>query len=222
MSSECNSTPHQPPNRLFRVLVLTFALAMLTLLTNAVAQDNAAPGAAPATCVPPAASSISVPLLRQEARYWCWAASAQMIMKYLGKTVAQCTQANDEFHQTDCCQSPNSDRCNKGGWPEFSKHGISSHITQDAPLSWTAVKAQLAPRDPKNPCSFTPFAFSWHWTNGGGHMMVAIGYRTVNGVNYVIVNDPMALYGPAMTYDEYAGATDDHTHWNDYYDIEPR
>jgi hypothetical protein len=108
-----------------------------------------------------------------------------------------------------------------GGWPEFQKYGFTFHTTSDAPLTWDIVKAQLAPQNAGSPCHFTPFTFTWHWVDGGGHMMVATGYRTVNGVNYILVNNPLAVnVGSAqiITYDEYV-AGDDHTHWNDYYDV---
>ena len=52
-------------------------------------------------------------------------------------------------------------------------------------------------------------------------MMVAIGYKTVDAVNWVEVNDP---WSPCVgdhkfiTYDRYV-AGPGYTHWNDYYNI---
>ena len=52
-------------------------------------------------------------------------------------------------------------------------------------------------------------------------MMVAIGYTTIDGVNYVEINDP---WSPCVgdhrfiTYNAYvSGST--YTHWDDFYDI---
>ena len=116
-----------------------------------------------------------------------------MIMEYLGMVVPQCSQANDEFHRTDCCTVPTPGSCDSGGWPQFDKHGFTFLTTNNAALAWPAVEAQLAPHDPNNPCSFTPFAFTWHWRGGGGHMMVVTGYEVDNGVDYVLVNDPLEV-----------------------------
>jgi len=71
-------------------------------------------------------------------------------------------------------------------------------------------------------CGNTPFAFTWHWPgpNGGGHMMLARGYTTVAGVNYVDILDPWApCQGDArlITYDFYVASAGDHTHWDDFW-----
>ena len=54
-------------------------------------------------------------------------------------------------------------------------------------------------------------------------MMVATGYVTIDGVNYVSVNNPWAPDVGAMeiyTYDKFVGgAGQDHTHWRDYFNI---
>ncbi len=55
--------------------------------------------------------------------------------------------------------------------------------------------------------------------------MLAIGYRTVDNVNYVEINDPWAPNigdHRFITYDFYVQSTGDHTHWDDYYDIRRR
>ena len=52
--------------------------------------------------------------------------------------------------------------------------------------------------------------------------MVAIGYVTIDGTNYVTVNDPWPPNQGNQwvnTYDWYVASAGDHTHWNDYYDI---
>ena len=56
-------------------------------------------------------------------------------------------------------------------------------------------------------------------------MMVAIGYVTIDGTNYVTVNDPWPPNQGNQwvnTYDWYVASAGDHTHWNDYYDIAPK
>jgi Papain-like cysteine protease AvrRpt2 len=153
---------------------------------------------------------------------WCWAASGQMVMEFLGKNVAQCTEANNRFSRWDCCQNPTPGACVMGGWPEFQKYGFTYKTTSDAALSWPDVRAQLASRN--NGCRGTPFAFSWHWQGGGGHMMVATGYTTnAAGENFVFVNNPWPPEvgnTQTLTYDTFVELPGDHTHWDDYYDIE--
>lgn len=191
-----------------------------------------APGAAAPNCTPPASSQLTVPLRAQEASNWCWAASAQMIVEYLGHSgtdSTQCSQANRKnFTHKNCCSKPIPAECDQPEWPDFSYftdrggRTITYKMTQNAPLSEEKVKSLLAPRDPKNPCSFTPFAFTWHYTGTGGHMMVATGYRIVDGELVIEVNNPLAVNKGStqeLLYEQYVSSST-YTHWNDYYDFQ--
>lgn len=175
-------------------------------------------------CQTPIISSLPVTLHAQETGDWCWAASAQMIMDYLGQKVAQSIQANNRFARTDCpasqCSKPAaSPPCQGGGWPEFRKYGFAFKKTSDAGLTWDQLRNEVANGQE---CGRRPFAFTWHWEAGGGHMMVVNGYVSVAGTNYVSILDPLpSCRGEAriITYDFYNSSPGDHTHWNDYYDI---
>ena len=111
--------------------------------------------------------------------------------------------------------------CVQGGWPEYAKYHFTAKHTSDAALSWDQTRREVANT---NFCGRRAFAFTWHWPGGGGHMMTAIGYKTVNNVNWVEINDP---WSPNVgdhrfiTYDFYVESTGDHTHWDDYYEIRP-
>lgn len=159
------------------------------------------------------AGSLSVPLRPQQVSNWCWAASGQMIMHYLGATrVTQCDEANKRLGRTDCCNSPTPSACNVGGWPEFEKYGFS-YSTYDGALSWASLVNEIN--------NYRPVAFSWGWTGGGGHMMVARGYTTLSNINYVDVNDPWPPNAGDQyltTYSNYISGSD-HVHWTDYYNI---
>ena len=122
-------------------------------------------------------SFLNVPLFPQQNSTWCWAASGQMCMTFLGATVdvSQCTQANNEFGKTNCCNNPIPSPCLNGGWPEFSKYGFSAQTTNSTALSWAQIQTQIG--------CLKPIAFTWHWTGGGGHMMVIKGYAVMDGVN---------------------------------------
>ncbi len=181
-------------------------------------------GNASPACRPAVTSLLNVKLRAQKANFWCWAASGQMIMEYLGQSVDQCVQANNRLHRGDCCNDPAPKQCDIGGWPEFDKYGYSAKRTDNAPLPWVEVQAQLAPKDPNNPCSFTPFAFSWQWENepGYGHMMVAVGYNTANGTHWITINDPSPVnigQQKVIPYEDYDSVSGDHSHWDDFYAI---
>jgi len=176
-------------------------------------------------CNPGNIGSVPVTLNGQQTNMWCWAASGQMTMNYIhpASNVQQCDEANKRFGRSDCCNSPVPGPCVNGGWPEYSKYSFSADQTNDAALTWDQIRSQIY-------CAKKPFAFSWHWNGGGGHMMVATGYVTIDGTNYVSVNNPWPPSTPQLannggvqevyTYDKYVGGPSyDHTHWNDFYNI---
>ena len=169
-------------------------------------------------CNPGNIGSVPVTLNAQQTGMWCWAASGQMTMNFLhsASNVQQCDEANKRFGRNDCCNSPTPNACVVGGWPEYPKYNFKADNTSNAPLTWDQVKSQIY-------CAKKPFAFSWHWNSGGGHMMVATGYVTIDGTNYVSVNNPWPPNVGVQevdTYEEYVGVTGyDHTHWDDYYNI---
>ena len=191
-------------------------------------------------CTPKATESLPVTLHAQETQNWCWAASGQMVMEYLGNNVAQCTQANNRFGRNDCCnidlcppptEAPQYDaignciNCVCGGWPEFNKYGFQSTHTTNAALSWEDLKEEISN---SSNCGRRPFAFTWKWPgpNGGGHMMVAMGYTTISllpvTLKLVEIFDP---WNPCIgdhryiTYDYYVQSPGHHTHWDDYYQV---
>jgi hypothetical protein len=173
--------------------------------------------AAGCACTPPDQKLLAVQLRAQETNMWCWAASGQMVMEFLGHNVSQGVEANNRFGRTDCTNAPVPSPCINGGWPEFDKYGFTFSRTSNTALTWAEVRTQIG-------CQNKPFAFSWHWPGGGGHMMVAMGYKTVGGVNYVEVNDPwppnVGTSGGAaiQTYSYFVSATG-HTHWDDFYNV---
>jgi hypothetical protein len=149
-----------------------------------------------------------------------------MVMDYLGHDVSQCKQANDRFDRTDCpcsqCGSttPANPACVRTGWPEFERYGFDYRRTTDEALEWDEVKAELSRA---KDCKRTPFAFTWHWAAGGGHVMVATGYFTAEGVNKIEILNPWAPCEgdeEEISYEEYVARPNDHTHWDDFYAIE--
>jgi hypothetical protein len=170
------------------------------------------------TCTPPASRTLGVPLRGQLTNMWCWAASGQMTMNFVhaASNVQQADEANRRFGRTDCGNSPTPAACITGGWPEYAKYQFAATRTADTALTWAEVRREIG-------CAGRPFAFSWHWPGGGGHMMVAIGYRTLESTgNWVLVNNPWPPTGGNqswMLYDRYVATPGDHTHWDDFYQI---
>lgn len=175
-------------------------------------------------CSPGPYSGLPVTQHPQETSMWCWAASGQMVMDYLGNNVAQCTQANDRFGRTDCpCGQCGANPvanppCVNGGWPDFARYGFSFQRTSNTALSWGDLRRELSSN---RWCGRTPVAFSWHWDGGGGHMMVAYGYLGLASGRYVVIHDPWAPCSGdtrILTYEAYVSGTG-YTHWDDFYRI---
>jgi Papain-like cysteine protease AvrRpt2 len=158
---------------------------------------------------------LPVNMYPQQMDQWCWAASAEMIMSYLGGMMSQCEQANRELARADCCNSPTPAACNKSGWPEFDKYGFSSTTTASgSALSWATLKSQIDTRH-------APVAFSWKWDGTGAHMMVATGYKVINGQNWVSINNPLDPHVGTQTdilYSDYVDGAG-YSHLQDIYNI---
>jgi hypothetical protein len=196
---------------LYRLIRITLLSALLTTVSPSIGLPD----------------SLPVPLISQETRMWCWAASTQMIMRYFGHEVDQCIQANNRFSLNDCCKidlcpppTEPANPCVTGGWPEFDKYGYTFKRTSNTALSWEELKIQIggSPAGKKK-----PVAFSWFWPGGGGHMMVVKGFFIQDNKKYVEILDPWRpCYGTekVITYEFYKESLGHHTHWHDFYDIE--
>ncbi len=173
---------------------------------------------------------LKVPLIRQENPMWCWAASTQMILDYMGDSVTQCEQVSDVLPEEDCCALLSSKeqlskpekkarrKCKrKGNWPIFDKLGFDADLTDTTTaLSWDELKQEIE--------NNRPVAFAWNWKGGGSHMMVVRGYADPH---WVYINDPWPPQGDftkaggehrIITYKEYVTGSN-HTHNRDFYNI---
>jgi hypothetical protein len=164
---------------------------------------------------------LPVELIPQTTSMWCWAASGEMTMKFLGRDITQCDQGNYATSNTNCCvaeQCPNPNEqstCVQGGWPDYQHWQFDAEQTEDQALSWAELTGELLAK--------RPVAFSWRYEGGGGHMMVAHGFLTVNGENKVRVLNPWPpCEGTTIViaYDDFVARAGEYTHWNDFYDIQ--
>jgi hypothetical protein len=187
------------------------------------------------SCDAPDVAHLSLSLAGQETGQWCWAASGQMTMNFVhpASAVQQCQEVNREFPHLqslappiNCCSAslPRPGLCWLRGWPQYCEHGFKASRTSNRALAWNEIREQIA-------CRKTPIAFSWH-IGGGGHMMVAVGYKISRGKLKVEVVDPKngdynaktMSYGPPgttfITYNQYVGGKSlNYDHWDDFYNI---
>lgn len=174
-----------------------------------------------ACCKPDLTGNVASTLRPQETNNWCWAATTQMLAQHLGVSITQCSLANQRFGRTDCCNPqntgspcPKTNACNSPGWIMLDAAGFKSDESGTA-LSWENVRKQIY-------CSKKPMAWAYGTSGVVGHVVIIKGYLTLEGTNYVVLNDP---WGPCMgqeriiTYAEYVDPTGTSTHWTTWYNI---
>jgi hypothetical protein len=169
----------------------------------------------------PWSADLPVRLIGQETPMWCWAASTQMALAIMGATVTQCAQANDRLGRSDCCSlqrcppTDSSGPCVQGGWPHLEAWGFTAQETAwGSALTFESMSTEIQ--------GGRPVLFAWGWEGGGGHLMLARGVSRVDGVEYVLLNDPWPPCqggGRAITFEEFEYRSGDHVHWKDYYGL---
>ena len=125
---------------------------------------------------------LRVPLRAQETEGWCWAASVEMILGFLGTELSQRDLANKHFSTpAGGADAPGTWR--GGAWPQFDKYGFDCKTTMTA-FSWEAVTNELG--------AGRPFAFCRKWEDGPAyHILVVSGcYLTLTGRRYLQIHNP--------------------------------
>jgi hypothetical protein len=174
---------------------------------------------------PPDRWTLPVTLRAQETEVWCWAATGQMIMEFLGKGVSQSQQANLAFRRNDCGRQPIPGPCIRGGEILLKPYGFR-YDASFQPLSAEAVVHQI----------YTlrkPIPFAWRFPGGGGHAALVVGYaRQADGTLLVECLDPYPPPGKDvrswggghrvfMPYSRWVGDYD-HTFGHAYYNVTPK
>ncbi|HEY1031784.1 MAG TPA: papain-like cysteine protease family protein [Flavipsychrobacter sp.] len=172
-------------------------------------------------CKPEITGNVANTLRPQETNNWCWAATTQMLAQHFSVSVTQCSLANQRFNMTNCCSPkstnascPKIDDCNKPGWVMLAACGLTSDEATSA-LSWEDLRKQIF-------CSKKPMGYAYGTPGVVGHVVVIKGYLTLNGTNYVVLNDPWAPctgQERIITYDQYADPAGTATHWTTWYNI---
>jgi hypothetical protein len=172
--------------------------------------DKNDPVLAPAAPLCPLTSLSSY---KQETGVWCWAASAQMMINYLGgrALISQCDVVNNalDVSPTDdpnCCKAkddyvptsgelgnPNFEkmqaRCRVRGWPldALRKNGRTADMTT-FPLNWSELSEQLCTK--RVPYISVVQFYDNDGSLAGRHSSVVGGGRiTSDGERYVEISD---------------------------------
>ena len=125
---------------------------------------------------------LSVPLRPQLTHCWCWVASVQMVLEYLGTRVEQRTLAGDDGRDASVAE-----RFLRTGEPAepLRRFGFTFERTDMlAALSWAQVRREIDAE--------RPFICGWNLPDGV-HYMVGTGYEIVGGKRYVLANNPLPL-----------------------------
>jgi len=132
---------------------------------------------------PPDRFTLPVAMHPQETELWCWAATGQMAMEFLGKQVPQGDQANRLFKRMDCDDHPVPKECIRGGEVIIPEYGFSAELSRKPLTEEELIRQIHALR--------APVPFAWTWSGGGGHIGLVVGYaRTESGTLLVEILDP--------------------------------
>jgi hypothetical protein len=173
----------------------------------------------------------------QEAKNWCWAAGAQMLMEYeqvAGLDVSQCRQAELEFGALAGCEchacedggAPTLGACDSPAEPDFGSFDFDAGVTASGhALSENELRKQLSP----DPCPHRPVAFSYTFdldTRPRTHMRVVFGFFEIGSELWLDVVDPLGYFGPCsdpefdqISYEDFREIPSVSVHGRDYYNV---
>lgn len=159
---------------------------------------------------------------------WCWAASAEMVMRAHGTDVDQCSIVNRVQNRDGCCGANGifPAQCWTNGWPDqaFEKFDYSWNYTV-GPLDKDKVIGQL--------CNTGPFIYVLLYRQRGGHSIVVKDYQEKNGELILWIHDHRWLPGKTprvatsvypISYDDFRAGIWEGRRYNhalDYVEIKP-
>ena len=138
--------------------------------------------------MPTHVQTLGVCQIEQEQNLWCWAACAEMVLRYYDIChVRQCDFANWLFQQTHCCAEPSSAECNRGCFV----HDVSSLYLQwnirstfiGGMVPFSVLQAEIDAGRP------VEIGFLWK-EQGIAHVVLISGWHTDGTEEFVHVNDP--------------------------------
>ena len=138
--------------------------------------------------MPTHVQTLGVCQIEQEQNLWCWAACAEMVLRYydIGH-VRQCDFANWLFKQTHCCTEPSSAECNRGCFVhDISRLYLQWNIRSTFIGGMVPFSVLQAEIDAGRPVEI---GFLWK-EQGIAHVVLISGWHTDGTEEFVHVNDP--------------------------------
>ena len=132
---------------------------------------------------------INIPQIIQEQSNWCWAACAEMVIRYHNESATQqCELANELFNRTECCSDPSSPNCNRPCETRdisnlYSRKHIHSKFVENA-VTFSKLQSEI---DADRPVEVVYFWRDWEKP---GHSVIVRGWRIEDKEEFVHVNDP--------------------------------
>jgi hypothetical protein len=123
----------------------------------------------------------------QEETAWCWAAAAEMVLRYYrGGDVHQCELANEIFDRTDCCLDPMPDACNDGILVRdvrrlYNEWSVNATL-QSRSVGFSTLRDEIEAE--------RPVEVVYQLRGGFEHAVIVRGYRDDQEGKFVIFNDP--------------------------------
>lgn len=119
---------------------------------------------------------------------WCWAATSASVSIFynLSSTWTQCLVASGALGVSTCCKIPSP--CNKPWYLDRALTVTNNFINQYGILTFQQVESELL--------SGRIVGARVGWFGGGGHFMIIYGCKSINGVNYYNIDDP--IYGKSI------------------------
>ena len=139
----------------------------------------------PQGCALPSSFLLSkVPAIQQQAQFWCWAASSQMVFAFLSVSTQQCDMATQRFSTAAtplaCCPAPANcndptqfDQCNAESIP-FT-NGLTFTKNPGTTLTFARITQILA-------CDKSPIIVKRTAVGAiaDGHYIVIVGFKDLN------------------------------------------
>jgi hypothetical protein len=146
----------------------------------------------PIPATPPSNADVllSVPMWFQEETNWCWAACADMVVRYYNiGSVQQCQLANFVFQRTDCCVpggfSPCNYTCQVPDVPAIYGHFYLLCTSNSGTMTLAELKREID--------HARPVEIAWQWSYVlRGHVVLISGYYTDDKLR---VHDPQVGIG---------------------------
>lgn len=161
---------------------------------------------------PLGAAVLNVPWIKQEQTQWCWAACAQMVLRYSGNlTVRQCDFVNWLFGLSDCCAAGSTSLCNRPCQVAdvcrvYSAFGLRCSYSNGT-VSFGGLQFEID--------QGRPVEAGLAWTGGGGHVVIVRGWYDDGKIH---VNDPWYGHG-AIPYSDLVNAYGQGTWFGTFTDL---